>query len=281
MAVKYKHLLKELFFLLFTRFLGINLNPNICNCMPVNEWYKDWFSSPYYEILYFRRNDAEAARCIDHLIDYLQPKPGSTMLDVACGKGRHSKALAKMGFDVTGIDLSEPFITDARRYETDNLHFFIHDMRMPFRMNYFEYAFNFFTSFGYFRTMREHGNAVRSIAQSLKKDGIFVIDYLNVHYTEDNLVKAEEKVIDNVKFTINRWFDANHFFKQIQIEDADHPLMRRTYTEKVAKFSPGAFTDMLAYQGLQVTDIFGDYALGVYDIKTSPRMIIVAKKMRY
>jgi SAM-dependent methyltransferase len=251
------------------------------HAMPVNEWYKDWFSSPYYEILYFRRNEEEASRCIDRLIQYLQPKPGSTMLDVACGKGRHSKALAKMGFDVTGTDLSEPFIADARQYETDNLHFFIHDMRMPFRMNYFDYAFNFFTSFGYFRTMREHGNAIRSIAQSLKKGGFFVIDYLNVAYTEDNLVKNDEKTIDNVKFTITRWHDSSHFFKQILIEDAFRLGHRQIFTEKVAKFTPGAFTDLLAWHGMQVTAIFGDYDLAVYDIKTSPRMIIIAQKMRY
>jgi SAM-dependent methyltransferase len=263
-----------------TGILAIHLNPNLC-AMPFNEWYKDWFSSPYYEILYYRRNEEEAYRCINYLVQYLQPRPGSTMLDAACGKGRHSKALAKMGFDVTGIDLSEPFITDARQYETDNLHFFIHDMRLPFRMNYFDYAFNFFTSFGYFRTMREHGNAIRSIARALKLGGLFVIDYLNVQYTENNLVPREEKIIDNITFSINRWHDAGHFFKQITIEDGNIPGKRQIFTERVAKFSPGNFTDMLAHEGMQVTAIFGDYDLGVYDIKTSHRMIIVAKKMRY
>jgi SAM-dependent methyltransferase len=186
-----------------------------------------------------------------------------------------------MGFDVTGIDLSEPFIKDAKQYETGNLHFYLHDMRMPYRMNYFDYAFNFFTSFGYFRTMREHGNAVRTVAQSLKKGGIFVIDYLNVHYTEEHLVQTEVKIIGSVTFNIKRWHDDSHFFKQIQIEDDAYPGRRQVYTEKVAKFSPGAFTDLLAYQGLQVNHIFGDYALDAYDIRQSPRMIIVAEKMRY
>ena len=249
--------------------------------MPLNEWYKNWFSSPYYEVLYVRRNDAEASRCIQHLIHYLQPKPGSCMLDVACGKGRHSKALARMGFDVTGIDLSGPFIADAKKYETSHLHFYVHDMRMPYRMNYFDYAFNFFTSFGYFRTMREHGNAIRSIAQGLKKGGIFLIDYLNVLYTENNLVKAEVKIVDGVKFTITRWHDEGHFYKQILIDDKKHPGHSQSFTEKVAKFSPAAFTDLLAHQGLQVNAIFGDYDLGAYDINLSPRMIIIAQKISY
>lgn len=245
------------------------------------EWYRDWFSSPYYEILYSRRDEEEARQFIGHLINYLQPKPGSCMLDVACGKGRHSKCLANMGFDVTGIDLSEPFIAEAKKYETANLHFFLHDMRMPFRMNYFDYAFNFFTSFGYFRTMREHDNAIRTVAKSLKGEGFFVIDYLGVHYTEDHLVKEERKVIDGITFNITRWHDDDHFFKQVRIEDGNNSRGKQTFTERVAKFSLGDFTDMLAYQGMQVQAAFGDYELSTFDIRKSPRMIIVAKKIRY
>lgn len=248
--------------------------------MAHTEWYRDWFSSPYYEILYFRRDEEEARLFIENLLQYLQPLPGSFMLDVACGKGRHSKCLAGLGFDVTGIDLSAPFIEDAKKSETDNLHFYLHDMRRPFRMNYFDYAFNFFTSFGYFRTMREDDNAARSIAQSLKIGGVFVIDYLNVHYIEDNLVKEEVKVIDGITFNINRWYDEKYFFKQVKITDPAQPRAKHSFTERVSKFSLGDFTDMLAYQGLQVQNVFGDYKLSHYDIRKSPRMIIVAKKMR-
>ena len=83
--------------------------------------------------------------------DHLQPGPVTAMLDVACGKGRHSRFLAEKGYDVTGIDLSEYSIGEALKYEAENLHFYRHDMRLPFWINYFDYAFNFFTSFGYFQ----------------------------------------------------------------------------------------------------------------------------------
>ena len=144
--------------------------------MAFKEWYKEWFSSPYYEVLYHKRNEKEAAAFIKKLLLHLDPKPGSFMLDVACGKGRHSRKLAGMSFDVTGIDLSEPSINEALKFETDQLHFFVHDMRLPFYINYFDYAFNFFTSFGYFKTRREHDDAMRTIAQSIKPNGLFVID---------------------------------------------------------------------------------------------------------
>ena len=242
-------------------------------------WYKDWFNSPYYHLLYNNRDEDEAFLFIKKLIDHLQPQKGSSMLDVACGKGRHSIALAEMGFDVMGIDLSAESIEAAKSAENERLHFYQHDMRLPFWINYFDFAFNFFTSFGYFRTRREHDNAFRTIAQSLNTNGVFVIDYLNVHYTEDNLQGTETKVIDATTFRISRWHDDDHFFKQIQVEDRGG-VLKHLFTEKVAKFSPGDFTDMLAYQGMQVKEIYGDYQLGAYDIRKSPRMIIVAGKTR-
>lgn len=246
--------------------------------MAAKEWYKSWFSSPYYEVLYHKRNEVEAAAFIKRLLQYLNPPTGSLMLDVACGKGRHSNELADIGFDVTGIDLSEPFISEALKTETENLHFFVHDMRLPFYINYFNYAFNFFTSFGYFNTDREHNDAMRTIAKSLKPNGIFVIDYLNVHFAEDHLIKNEDLPIDGTVFHLNRWHDEGHFYKQIKIGGAGESF-ENNFTEKVAKFTLGDFTDMLAYQGMQVQEVFGDYRLGHYDIRKSPRMIIIAKKM--
>ena len=247
--------------------------------METHSWFKDWFNSPYYHQLYFNRDEKEAAAFIDKLIAHLQPPPSSYMLDVACGKGRHSIHLAEKGFDVTGIDLSEDSINEALQYEAGNLHFFMHDMRLPFYINYFDYAFNFFTSFGYFKTRREHDNAIRTIAQSLKPNGTFVMDYLNVHYSEDHLVHQFEKEIDGVNYYITKWFDETHFYKKIQVEDdaLDEPLI---YTEKVAKFSLGDFTEMFAYQGLQIQDVFGDYNFGGYDVKRSPRLVMIARKGR-
>ncbi|MFT3681496.1 MAG: class I SAM-dependent methyltransferase [Ferruginibacter sp.] len=242
-------------------------------------WFKDWFNSPYYHQLYFNRDEREAAAFIDKLIDYLHPASGASMLDVACGKGRHSIHLAEKNFDVTGIDLSEDSIAEALQHETGNLHFYRHDMRLPFWINYFDFAFNFFTSFGYFNTRREHDNAIRTIAQSLKNNGCFVMDYLNVHYAEDHLVHQFDKEIDDINYFITKWFDETHFYKKIVVEDErlKEPLI---YTEKVAKFSLGDFTEMFAYQGLQIQEVFGDYNFSSYDVKKSPRLLMIAKKGR-
>ena len=245
--------------------------------MSEQAWYKEWFNSPFYHKLYFERDDKEAETFISTLIDHLQPAPGSAILDIACGRGRHSRILAKKGFNVTGIDISFDSIAFAKRFENENLEFYQHDMRLPFRVNYFDHAFNFFTSFGYFRTRREHDDTIRTIANGLKPNGIFVIDYLNVHYSEDHLVYNEQKKLNGTNYEIHRWHDDTHFYKKIVIND---PLLHQpvNYTEKVSKFSFGDLNDMLSYQGLQVQEVFGDYKLGNYDVRTKPRLIIIAKK---
>ncbi len=240
-------------------------------------WFKDWFNSPYYHQLYFKRDESEAAAFINKLIEHLHPANGASMLDIACGKGRHSRMLAAKGFDVTGIDLSTDSIKEAKQFEADNLEFFVHDMRLPFWINYFDYAFNFFTSFGYFNTRREHDNSIRTIAQSIKTGGTFVIDYLNVHYAEDHLVHTSDIEIDGVNYFLTKWFDETHFYKKIIIEDGalEKPI---EYREKVAKFSLGDFTEMLAYHQLQIQEVFGDYNFSDYHVKNSPRMVIIARK---
>ncbi len=244
----------------------------------VEPWFKDWFNSPYYHQLYFKRDEREAAKFIDHLVEHLQPLPGATMIDVACGKGRHSVQLASKGFDVTGIDLSEDSIREAKNWENESLHFFVHDMRLPFRINFYNYAFNFFTSFGYFDTRREHDNAIRTIAQSLKPEGEFVIDFLNIHYAEEHTIHQSDIEIGDVNFHITKWFDDTHFYKRIVVEDKAlaEPL---EHLEKVVKFTLEDFTVMFGTHQLRVQEVFGDYDFSDYDVKKSPRLIIRAKKI--
>jgi SAM-dependent methyltransferase len=246
--------------------------------MAEKEWYKAWFNSLFYHKLYFSRDEKEAQNFILKLLDFLNPEPRSRLLDVACGRGRHSKFLATLGFDVTGIDLSFDSIEFAKQFEKENLHFYQHDMRMPMWINYFDYAFNFFTSFGYFATRREHDDAIRTITKSLKPGGIVLFDYLNVHYVEEHLVHDEIKILDSTQYEIHRWMDENHFYKKISVSDPSIEVPQE-YCEKVAKLSLGDFTDMLSFQGLQVMEVFGDYELNSYDVRKTPRMIVLGKKV--
>ena len=245
--------------------------------MAEKEWYKDWFNSPFYHKLYFERDETEAENFMSRLLDHLNPHLNCRFLDVACGKGRHSRFLASKGYDVNGIDISIDSIHFAKQFETEKLHFYVHDMRLLFWVNYFDYVLNLFTSFGYFASRRENEDALRTIAAGLKPGGILILDYLNVHYVEDRMVYNEEKIIDQTHYNIHRWQDETHFYKKIMVNDPQI-VQPQEHIEKVAKFSIGDFTEMMAFQNMQVKEVFGDYLLKPYDIKKSPRLVIVAQK---
>lgn len=241
------------------------------------DWFRDWFDSPYYHKLYFERNEEEAAGFIHRLLAHLAPPSGSRMLDVACGRGRHARILASGGYDVTGIDLAPSSIAYARQFSNDHLEFYVHDMRQALCTNCYDYAFNFFTSSGYFRTQRENDNAIRTVSLALKQQGTFVLDYLNSRYAEEHLVHQSEKVIDGVTYHLTKWFDETHFYKKIHIVDekTQQPL---EYTEKIARYTPEDFTGMMTRAGLSIKAVFGDYELNPFDIRQSPRLILIAKK---
>ena len=84
---------------------------------------------------YKHRNQDEANHFIDNVIKKLEIDYGK-ILDLACGKGRHAYYLAQKGFDTIGVDLSPESIQYANTmYKLDNLEFYVHDMRLPFRIN--------------------------------------------------------------------------------------------------------------------------------------------------
>lgn len=244
----------------------------------ITPWYIEWFDSPYYHKLYFERNEKEAAAFIDRLLALLQPAPGSTILDVACGRGRHARYLAGKGFDVTGIDLAPESIAFARQFENEHLHFYVHDMRRLLCTNCFDYAFNFFTSFGYFNTRREHINTIKMVESALQLRGIFTLDYLNAEYIMPRLVPNETRTIDHVVYTISRWCDGKHFYKRIGIEDKE--LNKHLeFTEKVAVFTLKDFETLFEPNGLKIRNVYGDFQLTPYDRERSPRLILVAEKV--
>jgi SAM-dependent methyltransferase len=240
------------------------------------DWYKNWFGSPFYKILYQNRDAFEAQEFVETLLKYLRPRPDCTMLDIACGEGRFAKQLAEHGFDVTGIDISHESIETAKAFETDNLQFFVQDMRFPFYINYFDYAFNFFTSFGYFAHDRDHALAAKSFASALKKDGILVIDYLNYEQIITNFVPEETVQRGSYTFRINKKIERNHIIKEINFIDADKKP--RQYTESVAAFILSDFIKMFKQTQLSLVTTFGDYQLQPYHPTDSPRLIMIFKK---
>ncbi|HZH67593.1 MAG TPA: class I SAM-dependent methyltransferase [Chitinophagales bacterium] len=241
------------------------------------QWYEVWFDSPYYPILYKDRDEAEARLFIENLAKDLEIPDKAKVLDLACGRGRHSSYLADKGYQVVGIDISKESIEDATNdYSKDNLEFYIHDMRLPFRINYFDYTFNFFTSFGYFNNLKDNQYVLSAIAKGLKKGGIAMIDFMNVEKVIENLVEREEVTIDGINFYIRRLYNDNFIIKKIKVDDGDKISL---FTEEVQILKPVHFYQMLQEEGFKLVKEYGDYHLNPFDSNTSDRYIIIIEKV--
>jgi 2-polyprenyl-3-methyl-5-hydroxy-6-metoxy-1,4-benzoquinol methylase len=87
------------------------------------EWFENWFDSEYYHLLYDNRNHEEADLFVSNLLAFLKLPKGAKVMDLACGKGRHSYFLNASGLDVLGVDLSSNSISEAKEMENESLHF--------------------------------------------------------------------------------------------------------------------------------------------------------------
>jgi len=247
--------------------------------MKQKEWFVDWFDSKYYHILYQDRDYNEAEIFMTNLVKFLNLNKASFILDLACGRGRHSVFLNQLGFTVNGMDLSKNSIDFAKKFENDTLNFDVHDMRIPFDTKY-NAIFNLFTSFGYFNDDETNIKVLKNIKNGLHKNGIAVIDFMNIETVKKGLVK-KEMIIKNDKFTalsrniefcITRKVTGNNIIKDIKFED---DKIKYHFTEKVQCLSFETIKNYIFEAGLQLKHTFGDYSLNKFEIKDSKRLILV------
>ncbi len=241
----------------------------------MDEWYKVWFDSPFYHILYHERDENEARQFLTALINFLKPSSHAVMLDQACGRGRHARILADMGFQVTGIDLSENNITYCKQFENDRLRFAIHDMRRILAVNLFDYVFNLFTSMGYFHNEHDQQLTISSAACALKKNGYYIIDFMNAKRVIRQLIPEMFKSIDGIDFCIRRRVEDHFIVKEIEFQ---HQGQSYHFTEYVQAMTLGDFENYFARAGLTLCNTFGDYLLNPFDEHNSERLILIARK---
>jgi SAM-dependent methyltransferase len=118
----------------------------------------------------------------------LKLRKGERVLDLCCGIGRHSIALAKLGLSVTGLDLNLSYLGQARaraRRAGVKAHFLRGDMRaLPFE-DEFHAVLSLFTSFGYYDD-ETNLRVLVGVARALRPGGKFLIEIGNRDWLVQN-----------------------------------------------------------------------------------------------
>ena len=259
-------------------------------------WYVQFFKGDYLRIyghtLQQNRTDLEA----QFAIHALGLEPHHNVLDLCCGQGRHSVALAKTGLIVTGVDLSEEMLEIARSTAAQitfalarggnaegkgGLTLQQADMRrLPNEFSgKFDAVINMFSSFGYLETEDDDQQVLLQIAGCLKPGGKLLMDLLN----------REWVIINNEEFDWHRHDDGRIVLERRQL-DLQTSTNHLTYTEiltdgtrkemsdlNMRLYSLTELTKMLAAAGLNLEHVYGGFRGEAYSVDTR-RMIIVAAK---
>ncbi|BAO54045.1 class I SAM-dependent methyltransferase [Nonlabens marinus] len=259
-------------------------------------WYASWFDTPYYHILYRDRDYKEAGEFMKSLTSHLGLQPQAQILDLACGRGRHSIFLNRLGYDVTGVDLSESSIAFAKAklnhiesgnlelgelgtgpVDLDRIKFKVHNMTEPFPAK-FDAIFNLFTSFGYFDDPADNLKTIKAIKKSLKPEGAAVIDFFNVKKVVEHLVPYDEKTEKGIVFQQTRKFKDGYIFKDIEFVDDKN---RYHFTERVQALTLADFENYFAAAGMRLENVYGNYQLEPFDEASSDRLILIIKSATY
>jgi SAM-dependent methyltransferase len=241
-------------------------------------WYDGFFEAEWLDYV---QPDADVTlRQVDFLGDELALAPGDAVLDVACGRGRHSVELARRGFHVTGVDLSACSLELARAAAEQaraEVVFRRLDMRELDYDGVFDAVVNLFTAFGYFWEDLENERVVHRIVSALRPGGRVVIDTINPialarvfrarewHELEDGSVLLEQRSHDQLRGRIRGTWT----------------LVRRDGSRSVREhslraYSPAELSALLSRAGLEV-----ERALGSFDrtpLGDGTRTILLARK---
>jgi len=243
-------------------------------------WFEEVFDEDYLRTLPFMRAD-QTLREVEFISDALRVAPGTEILDIACGYGRHAIELVQRGYNVTGLDLSLPLLiraADEAQRRALSVNFVHADMREMAFEKQFDGAYSMLTSFGYFDEDTNLRVAER-IGRALKPGARFLLDVVNRDYVVSDLpVRVWWEgtgcvVLEEVDFNFHTSRIVTH--RSIVFEDG-----RQLEQEiSVRAYSLHEIGRLLRQAGFRVMDVSGSLnTRGQFFGNVSRSLLIVAEK---
>lgn len=223
----------------------------------MSEWFTRWFGKEYMD-LYPHRDDREARAVVRLIRNTVAPRADGRALDLACGSGRHTRALSRHTWTV-GLDLSMDLLQVALS-ESPHIPYVRADMRaLPFAADRFDLVVNLFTSFGYFSSDDENRLVLTEVNRILRRGGVFVLDYLNSDQVRSSLVPHDTRRVGDRVVTQDRRITDDGRYVEKEISATGYP---RSYMERVRLFEPDDLRCLLHDSGFVIDHELGDYDAG-------------------
>lgn len=226
------------------------------------DWYAHAFDVITTQLPRHQNTDAD----LNLVRKILRPEGNERILDVGCGEGRHSMALAELGYSVVGVDISAELIDLAIQGTDEDLHaaYLRADLReLPFE-DEFDIVLSFDGAIGYLEDDAENYRAFERIAHALRAGGRVLFRLPSLVYGEAHLPEKSWEVEGEFAELITRHWDTAERYMEGEIE----PIELTCY------YRPGAieFRQRL-YAVDELRDIFRSLEMelaGVFDLEGNP-----------
>jgi SAM-dependent methyltransferase len=240
-------------------------------------WYETIFDERYQELFGPLEQDPEEE--VSQIVRLLALPPGATLVDLGCGRGRHTIPLSLKGYRVTGVDLSDVMLHLARECATREratVEWVREDMRTFVRPGAFDACLSLFTSFGYFCD-EENQVVLMNVARSLKESGVFLLDLRNARkgLSGENIDRSIPVPSGSLSLRVR-------FDRTTRRARAEHTLVRSDGIRissifDVRIYSEEELTGMLRRAGMRVTAIHGSLD-GAPFTSGAERMVVIARR---
>jgi len=248
-----------------------------------DQWFEnESFWRETYPFMFPEKRFEDAAERIGQILALASPR-GKHVLDLCCGPGRFSVALAKRGFAVTGVDRTKYLLDKARtraKAEKVRVEWIRRDMRDFVRPDAFDLVLSTYTSFGYFSDRNDDAVVLANIFTSLRPCGSFFIEMMgkeiiartfqpsSADSLPDGSILAERRqIVDDWSRVQNDW---------IVIKNG----RARKFTLLLNLYSAQELRERMEAAGFVDVKIYGSLKGDPYG-PAAHRLIAVAKKPAY
>ncbi|MDB5214273.1 MAG: methyltransferase [Myxococcaceae bacterium] len=256
------------------------MNESAAHRKKIRPWWEDLFNDDFIRTM-AKITDADIAREANFIEESLGCEAGATILDLACGTGRHAVELASRGYQVVGFDLSLAMLaraSDEAQDRKQKINFVQGDMREMTFEETFDGVFSWNTSFGYFED-EKNAAVIAKVHRSLKKGGQFLLDVVN----RDCVIRQAPSLA---------WFEGDGCIcmDEMQIDfitsrmKVKRTLMMEDGRTKEIEYSIRIYSlhelgKMLHDNGFRVAEVSGGTGTpGVFFGCEAPRTLILAEK---
>ncbi|MFH1842297.1 MAG: class I SAM-dependent methyltransferase [bacterium] len=244
------------------------------------DWFEnDEFWTDLYPYLYPPERLKNADNEVEQILSLVN-RPIGSALDLCCGPGRHSLALAKHGIRVTAVDRTEYYLEKARKTAQDerlNIEFVHDDMREFVRPEAYDLALNMFTSFGYFESDEDDFQALQNLYLNLCPHGALVMDMVGKEWLAANFQETSANDLDDGSLLIERHevFDEWRRIRNEWILIRKGQVKSFVFDHRV--YSGAELKDRLIAAGFRDVRLYGDLEGTEYGYG-SDRLVAVAHK---